>query len=1062
MASSEQQSYRVERFGPYEVHQRLGIGGMATVHLALERGVEGFERWVALKRLLPHLGADEEFVRAFVREAQLACRLSHPNIVRIFELGRVGEDYFISMEYIEGRDIRLLLRQARKVAGPPPLQVTMSLLSELLDALDYAHRKTDDKGRPLGLVHRDVSPSNLLVTTNGHLKIIDFGIAKASSEKQLTATGKIKGKIAYMAPEALRGRRRDARSDLFSVGVIAHELLTARPLFASKNDYKTIERIQHDDVVPPSAFNTNCPPQLDDFVLKALTKNPEDRYASARLMLEVLEELAQSLHLHATARDVGSWVEWAFSLPIPRRKPATEDSTLEIPGRKASHAEADDELLDIIWGSAGGPASPLKLDELTALLPLDADDAETDPIAAAPTAMLFAIGPDDEGWEQAVTIAKPERVGAEIESEFGGTEPGGLAGLAARVEGTSGGSVDVDVDDWRTEPSVDSLDLPSAMFSETKISALSQPLGGSGEKSKAPLPDLSAPRGDFDDTEPSEIGLPPMSLRQAEAVADGARVSSSPFDDSLGGDDPTRVDPDVLASSPKPEEEPEPETEPEPEPEPGAGGTVTAMSPPPPATHDDSEVILLQPKAKKRITDQTAVPPLPASGEPSVSVVPEEIDGAPAEVTVPERPSPIEVPAPRATPSSAPPPAIRRTVQVSSAPPPIVATPSDVPEPTGRESSAPAPIPVVSAIPAPAPGATPPVAEAPEYAPPEPQYAPPEEESPPAPPEPAPEPEPAPRAFELPERSGSAPPDDNASGANRALSIPPPPKVDSPLPAILIGLAAVAIVGSVVAFFLWPKRDKPAVTSPDAAVVDTGVRLSITTTPAASEISIDGVAVELPARLEPGRHRVEIAAPDRMTWIKDIELVDGEPLDLGVELAGADPESASLVFESPEGAAIFIDERPRSVRTPASIEVAPGPHAIVLRRGDQVVFETALEVRANTQYVFAPEVAIAAPPAVDAGATAAVDAAPAATERTGEPPRIRARDRDGAPASVDALVCIDRRGRVQSVRLETEVSARVNNRVVRAVEKWRYKPYLRDHKPVPACFDETIPIQIEK
>src|SRR5690349_4940264 len=206
-----------EQFGPYLVYERLGVGGMATVHRALERGIEGFERIVALKRLLPHLAADATFIKSFVREAKLASLLNHVNIVQIYELGRVGTEYFISMEYIDGRDLRRILRHARKVTGPPPINIIVGLMMQLCDALDYAHNKVDGDGHPLGLVHRDISPSNLLVTSGGHLKMIDFGIAKAQSSQLRTQTGRVKGKLAYMAPEAVSGSRDlDARSDLWA------------------------------------------------------------------------------------------------------------------------------------------------------------------------------------------------------------------------------------------------------------------------------------------------------------------------------------------------------------------------------------------------------------------------------------------------------------------------------------------------------------------------------------------------------------------------------------------------------------------------------------------------------------------------------------------------------------------------------------------------------------------------------------------------------------------------------------------------------------------------------
>src|SRR5262252_7212707 len=306
-----------EFFGPFEILERLGVGGMATVHRALERGIEGFERIVALKRLLPHLAADASFIKSFVREAKLASLLDHANIVRIFECGRVGGEYFISMEYIDGRDVRRILRHARKISGPPPIDVTVGLLLQLCDALDYAHHKVDDAGHPMGLVHRDVSPSNLLITTQGHLKIIDFGIAKAQSAQLRTQTGRVKGKLAYMAPEAIAGKDLDARSDLFAAGVIAHELLTARPLFASKNEYQTLIKVQRGDVLPPSTFNQACPPELDAIVLKALARDPDQRYLHAAQMRDDLHGVRIKYNLSATNREVQSWCEWAFSLEAP-------------------------------------------------------------------------------------------------------------------------------------------------------------------------------------------------------------------------------------------------------------------------------------------------------------------------------------------------------------------------------------------------------------------------------------------------------------------------------------------------------------------------------------------------------------------------------------------------------------------------------------------------------------------------------------------------------------------------------------------------------------------------
>ncbi|MEJ7598923.1 MAG: protein kinase [Kofleriaceae bacterium] len=360
-----------EPFGPYLVYERLGVGGMATVHRALERGIEGFERIVALKRLLPHLAEDASFIKSFVREAKLASLLNHVNVVQIFELGRVGSQYFISMEYIDGRDIRRILRHARKVTGPPPIHVTVGLLLQLCEALDYAHNRADEQGTPLGLVHRDVSPSNLLVTLGGHLKVIDFGIAKAQSSQLRTQTGRVKGKLAYMAPEAISsGKDLDARSDLFAVGVIAHELLTARPLFASKNEYQTLMKVQRGDIVTPSTFNQACPSELDEIVLKALARDPDDRYTGAGELRDELLELRRQYNLQTGHRDVAQWLDWAFSLEPPSGFATT--NTFEKSGSSAfdmksaagsdrplpvraqdkprAHSVDDEEVVEIAWG----------------------------------------------------------------------------------------------------------------------------------------------------------------------------------------------------------------------------------------------------------------------------------------------------------------------------------------------------------------------------------------------------------------------------------------------------------------------------------------------------------------------------------------------------------------------------------------------------------------------------------------------------------------------------------------------------------------------------------------
>jgi serine/threonine protein kinase len=378
-----------EQFGPYLVYERLGVGGMATVHRALERGIEGFERIVALKRLLPHLAEDASFIKSFVREAKLASLLNHHNIVQIYELGRVGSEYFISMEHIDGRDVRRILRHSRKVSGPPSINVTVGLLIQLCDALDYAHAKVDEQGHPLKLVHRDISPSNLLVTQSGHLKVIDFGIAKAQSSQLRTQTGRVKGKLAYMAPEAISGKDLDARSDLWACGVIAHELLTARPLFARKNEYETLIKVQKGEITKPSTFNEGVPAELDTVVMKALARDPDERYADAAALREALVDVRRKHKLATGVRDVANWLHWAFNLEAPssgfERATSQGGSTggFDVAAAAASLAgmsfssavqtptpkprREDDDAVEIAWGGGEDQHSashPIELDDV--------------------------------------------------------------------------------------------------------------------------------------------------------------------------------------------------------------------------------------------------------------------------------------------------------------------------------------------------------------------------------------------------------------------------------------------------------------------------------------------------------------------------------------------------------------------------------------------------------------------------------------------------------------------------------------------------------------------------
>ena len=297
-----------EMFGPYMVFEKLGSGGMATVQRAKKQGIAGFEREVALKRMLPHLSEDPDFVESFIREAKVASLMVHPNIAQVHDFGRIDGTYFIAMEHVDGPDVRKLLRFARRSGQSIPLPVALSLLGETCEALHYAHTFADEEGTPLDIVHRDISPSNLIVAHTGHCKVIDFGIAKASSANLHTDGGHVKGKYAYMAPEAARGQILGALSDVFSLGVVAHEMLTLRPLFSASTDLETIMRIREAPIPPPSSVVPSLPPGLDDVILAALSRDPTQRLQSAGAFRSLLDEVARYANIHATARDVTEWL----------------------------------------------------------------------------------------------------------------------------------------------------------------------------------------------------------------------------------------------------------------------------------------------------------------------------------------------------------------------------------------------------------------------------------------------------------------------------------------------------------------------------------------------------------------------------------------------------------------------------------------------------------------------------------------------------------------------------------------------------------------------------------
>lgn len=270
-----------EVFGSYTLLDQIGIGGMAEVFLARHTGVEGFEKEIVIKRIRPHLSAVPSFINMFLGEAKLAAQLNHANIVQIYDLGKIGDSYFIAMEYVAGRDMSAIIPKAKSLGIPFPIEYALKIGSNVCEALYYAHTKTDALGNPLHIVHRDVSPENIRVAWTGSVKILDFGIAKAATQLHETKAGEIKGKLIYMSPEQVTGKNLDARSDIFSLGVALYECLTGLKMFSGDNDLAIMNNIIEGKIYPPSYFRDDVPAEVEAIIMKALDKDRKKRYQSA-------------------------------------------------------------------------------------------------------------------------------------------------------------------------------------------------------------------------------------------------------------------------------------------------------------------------------------------------------------------------------------------------------------------------------------------------------------------------------------------------------------------------------------------------------------------------------------------------------------------------------------------------------------------------------------------------------------------------------------------------------------------------------------------------------------
>ncbi|MCA9707729.1 MAG: serine/threonine protein kinase, partial [Myxococcales bacterium] len=307
-----------DQLGRYQLLHRLAAGGMAELYLARTSGIEGFEKVVVLKRILGHLRGNDTFVSMFLDEARIAANLEHPNIVNVYDIGKAGDDYFFTMAYLHGEDLSALLRESARAGRGVPLPQALYIVQGVCAGLHYAHEQVGLDGQPLGIIHRDVSTTNVMVTYDGGVKLLDFGIAKAASQSQLTQVGVRKGKASYMSPEQCRADPLDRRSDVFSSGILLWELTTMRGLFRAENEMAVMNMIANKDAPTPSSVVAGYPAELERIVMRALARDPNRRYPSARALQDDLEQFVRDNRLGCSSGAMARLMRGLFGdKPLP-------------------------------------------------------------------------------------------------------------------------------------------------------------------------------------------------------------------------------------------------------------------------------------------------------------------------------------------------------------------------------------------------------------------------------------------------------------------------------------------------------------------------------------------------------------------------------------------------------------------------------------------------------------------------------------------------------------------------------------------------------------------------
>jgi len=421
-------------FGPYRIVARIGRGGMAEVYLAQRTGPGGFARDLVIKRILPHLAEDQEFVRMFVNEAAILARLTHSNVAQVYDFGRIDDSYYLAMEYVRGTSLDRLL--AVFSGNGLPIPIALRIIADTARGLAYAHRATDPLGRPLGIVHSDISPSNILISFEGEVKLIDFGIARAGFQR--SERGVLKGKVRYMSPEQCRGEPLDPRTDIYSLGIVLWETLTGRNLYDQDRPMDVITAVLEQPTPPPSGLRAEVPEALDRITLRALEKNPAARFPRAEEMAQAIDLFVAEQRMLANQQALGELVRSRFAptlvisirdeapLPAAQRPPST---VRVVPGVPAGTPVPGDGATAAEVPAVCSPRGPSAFE----VAPTLAEAQALPPPAATPRPPRLSASPSAAAPSTSVIVAEPIRKPATGDSADPRPAPS-VPVTAARVE----------------------------------------------------------------------------------------------------------------------------------------------------------------------------------------------------------------------------------------------------------------------------------------------------------------------------------------------------------------------------------------------------------------------------------------------------------------------------------------------------------------------------------------------------------------------------------------------------------------------------------------------------